>query len=109
VISQKRCNDIGGRYSGGTVFCALVEELCEFMSARYRLGGLKIVVFAISKLCAAYQILRSLPGKSPEFPNLFLFVGARAEVCSFLYKFLHTDDGRQVRVTLEFEVFSGPV
>jgi hypothetical protein len=27
VISQKRCNDIGGTYSGGTVFGALVEEL----------------------------------------------------------------------------------
>jgi len=62
VSSQKRCNDIGGRYSGGTVFCALVEELCEFMSARYRLGGLKIAVLAISVLCAAYQISKSLPG-----------------------------------------------
>jgi hypothetical protein len=62
VSSQKRCNDIGGRHSGGTVFCALVEELFEFMSARNRLGGLKIAVLAISVLCAAYQISKSLPG-----------------------------------------------
>ena len=27
-----------------------------------RRNGLKIMVLAISKLCAAYQILRSLPG-----------------------------------------------
>jgi hypothetical protein len=43
-------------YSGGTVFCALAEELCEFMSARYRLGGLKIAVFAIFSLIKSDQI-----------------------------------------------------
>jgi hypothetical protein len=26
VISQKRCNDIGGMYSGGTVLCEIAEE-----------------------------------------------------------------------------------
>ena len=62
VSSQKRCNDIGGRYSGGTVFCALVEELCEFMSAKYRLVGLKIAVLAISPPFAAYQIQHTSPG-----------------------------------------------
>ena len=61
VISQKRCNDIGGRYSGGTVFCALVEELCEFMPARYRLGGLKIAVLAISALITTDQMKSDLP------------------------------------------------
>lgn len=56
VSSQKRCNDIGGRHSGGTVFCALVEELFEFMSARNRLGGLKIAVLAIFSLIKIDQI-----------------------------------------------------
>jgi hypothetical protein len=50
VISQKLRNDIGGTYLGGTVLCVLVEELCEFMSSRYRLGGLKIAVLAIFSL-----------------------------------------------------------
>jgi hypothetical protein len=43
------------------VFCALVQELCELMSARYGLRGLKIAVLAISLLCAAYQTWDSLP------------------------------------------------
>src|SRR4029077_11871221 len=30
VIWQKRCNDIGGTYSAGTVFCGLAKEFCEF-------------------------------------------------------------------------------
>jgi hypothetical protein len=60
VISQKRCNDIGGTYSDGTVLCVLVAELCEFMSSRYRLGGLKIAFLAISNLCGVDQIPRDL-------------------------------------------------
>ena len=42
---------------------AIIEELCEFMSARYGLGGLKIAVLAISLLCFVEQIKRSLPGE----------------------------------------------
>jgi hypothetical protein len=34
VISQKRCNDIGGMYSGGTVLCEVAEEFNEFMQTR---------------------------------------------------------------------------
>jgi hypothetical protein len=61
VTSQKRCNDIGGMYSGGTVFCALLEELREFMSARYRLGGLKIEILRISQPFISHQIEGRLP------------------------------------------------
>jgi hypothetical protein len=32
VISQKRCNDIGGMYSGGTVLCEVAEAFNGFMS-----------------------------------------------------------------------------
>jgi hypothetical protein len=67
VISQKRCKDIGGTYSGRTVFCALVQELCELMSARYRLGGLKIEVFAISLLFVGHQFIGVVPGKLRKF------------------------------------------
>src|SRR6516225_9721829 len=32
VISQKRYNDIGGTYSGGTVLCEVADEFNGFMS-----------------------------------------------------------------------------
>ena len=50
-------------YSGGTVFCVLVEESCEFMLGRCGLGGLKIEIFALSLLFNAHQIDGDFPGK----------------------------------------------
>src|SRR4029077_10283902 len=71
------------------------------MSARSRLGGLKIVVLAISALCAAYQISTNLPGANR--PNLRIFsVCQSASRNGFILAQIlaHRRDGLQVRVTL---------
>jgi hypothetical protein len=70
VISQKRCNEIGGIYSAGTVFRALPEEFCEFMWARYRRQGLKIEVFVFSLLFVAHQFNRVFRGELREICDL---------------------------------------
>jgi hypothetical protein len=55
-----------------------------------RRNGLKIEVFAFSLLFVVDQIERSLPRQIAKIREFFLNVGGRAEMGSFLHKFLHT-------------------
>jgi hypothetical protein len=91
VISQKRRNDIGGTYSGGTVFRSVVEEFFEFMSARYRVGGLKIEVSAASLLFVAHQIVSVFPSKMRKIHHLAGSHAVTAERSPLLHRFLHNE------------------
>jgi hypothetical protein len=77
----------------------VVEELCELMSARYGLRGLKIAVLAIFSLIKIDQIECSSSGKIDGIPNFRRNVGGARKKRLILAQILaHERSGFQVRV-----------